>query len=215
MLDLKGQKFGRLLVLEYNGKNKSNCNMWLCKCDCGNIVSVSRHELRCGDTKSCGCIKSEVASRRFFKHGKRYYNEYHTWLSMKNRCINKNSVGYSNYGGRGISVCEKWVNSFEEFYNDMGPRPVGDYSIERINNDGNYEPSNCRWATSHEQSNNRRVTIFVEYNGIKLPLSDMCIMVGINYSCVQQRIKRYKWSIDRALSEPVGIAHNLKKNTPL
>ena len=211
-MDLTGMEFGRLTVYAYSGKNKSGINLWACKCSCGNNTIVSRHELRSGDTNSCGCLRREVSKNRFLTHGKRYSKEYQIWLSMKDRCLNKNNISYSNYGGRGIKICDEWISSFEKFYQDMGQSPGKEYSIDRIDNNKFYSKENCKWSTRHEQSNNRRVTIIVEYMGEKLPLSDMCVKVGISYECARQRINKYGWSVFDTFSKPVGQARNFKKN---
>ncbi len=159
MLDeMMGRRFGKLVVVERSPIKKGTHIEYICKCDCGG-VSVSRStKLRTGKAKSCGCGKSEGLSKAKKTHGMTYTTTWNVWCQMKQRCGNKNSDSYRWYGARGIKVCERWKNSFQAFLEDMGERPEG-MSIDRINNDGDYEPGNCRWATAKEQANNTRKTM--------------------------------------------------------
>ena len=156
--DLSGQSFGRLTVLFQAEKRKTpngtTAVLWLCRCSCGNLVKVRGANLRTKTTQSCGCLRSEIEKAAAVTHGLSNSATYGSWKAMLERCRNPNNSHYRHYGGRGIAVCDRW-NRFEEFLSDMGRRPEGK-TIDRINNDGNYEPSNCRWATDAEQRANKR-----------------------------------------------------------
>lgn len=154
--DLSGSRFGLLLVQRWVGKTKNRQALWECICDCGNGATVRIDRLRDGVTRSCGCLARSIPTPITTTHGMTYSLEFRSWQSMKDRCSNPNGKSWKYYGGRGIRVCERWINSFEDFYADMGPRPSLEYSIDRIDVNGNYEPGNCRWATKAQQIANRR-----------------------------------------------------------
>lgn len=152
LIDLSGRVFGRLTAIDC-WSYKRYMYTWKCLCSCGSECFVSRTHLLSGHTKSCGCIRSETSRAKATTHGLADSPEYRIWSAMKKRCSSPRDAGWKNYGGRGISVCESWIK-FENFFSDMGHRPPG-LMLERINNDGNYEPSNCKWATRSEQMKNR------------------------------------------------------------
>jgi len=203
--DFTGQKFNLLTVLEKTDKRVGGSVVWLCCCDCGNTTEVSSGNLRSGHTKSCGCHKSKVSSNNiketFTKHGHGKANNisktYSSWLHMSDRCNNSNNDSYHNYGGRGIKICERWAD-FENFLEDMGERPEGT-TIDRIDVNGNYEPSNCRWATIKEQRNNKRGNQKYNYNGETLTISQLSEKYRIERAKLAYRLKS-GWPIEKALN---------------
>lgn len=187
--DLKGEKFGRLLVLSYAGiSEKRPLSLWKCICDCGNETTLPGVRLSSGHTKSCGCLKSKT-------HGLSGTKIYEVWRAMKARCLNKNNKFYSSYGGRGISVCNEWL-SFDNFYSDMGDKPKGK-SLDRIDNDGDYTPENCRWATCRQQQWNTRATRMITHKGKSFPLKEWARQIGIDPSALRYRLKN--WTLKEAI----------------
>lgn len=202
VINIAGQRFGRLVVLGREGRDKRNQATWRCQCDCGGTLIANTRALRSGNTRSCGCLHKEITRARLLTHGEgrtwAITPEYRSWRSMITRCYNSNLPSYKNYGARGISVCGRWRNSYEAFLQDMGRRPTLKHTLDRIDNDGNYEPSNCRWATRTGQVRNRRDTRRVVVNGISLSLAQACEERGLPYDTVHDRLER-GWSVERAL----------------
>ena len=182
--DLTSQRFGKLQVLRREGSLNGKPS-WLCQCDCGDTKIVRGSDLRSGHTTSCGCYLQEAKSN--LRHGKCGTKEYRTWLGIQQRCFNPNTVGYSNYGGRGIT-CE-W-SSFEEFYADMGDCPKSAESIDRVDNDKNYCRGNCKWATRVEQNNNKRNVVLLTYKGKTLSCSQWARELGLKQQTISSRYNK-------------------------
>lgn len=198
--DLHGQSFGRLSVVKYSGKSKWGYALWECLCTCGITKVVVASSLINGLTTSCGCRKREVIGDSRRTHGKSRSKTYMIWSGMRKRCENPNVKCWAHYGGRGIKVCERW-GAFENFLADMGECPKG-HSIERVNNDGNYEPSNCIWADKRTQSMNKRDSHRITFNGVTKTLTEWGEAIGMNSASLRHRLKK-GWPIERALTEPV------------
>lgn len=154
-IDMTGERYGKLVVTTYVGQDTKRQSIWDCQCDCGKTTIVTRSSLISGHTRSCGCIFHKAGGDASNHNGKRA-PEYSVWAGMKRRCNNPNEKNYPNYGGRGIRVCQRWQYSYPDFLADVGRRPGPEYSLDRIDNDGDYEPGNVRWATAKEQVANRR-----------------------------------------------------------
>lgn len=194
-IDLTGKRFGRFVALSYEGRH-----LWLCQCDCGLKVKVAGRFLREGEKKSCGCLNRERANSYRERIAR---PEYRIWFKMKYRCSSKADPAYRDYGGRGISVCARWLKSFENFFADIGPRPTVGHSLGRIDNDGNYEPGNVRWETRHQQSRNKRSTVWADWSGKKWVLTDLARHIGIDPRRLNFRNKRYG-STNEAVARSTG-----------
>lgn len=186
--------FGRLYVLRFLGGRRNKC---LCLCDCGRIREVEMSALKSGKTKSCSCLQKERVTR----HGLWNSSEYRVWVGMKDRCHNPKGTAYYRYGGRGIAVCDRWLNSFENFLADMGPMPEG-HTVERVDNGKGYCPDNCVWASMKTQQNNRRNNRRITLNGETATVSQWAEKMGIKVSTVFSRLY-LGWSEERAIREPV------------
>lgn len=205
--DLTGQRFGKLSVIKRDG---NLCpTKWICKCDCGSICSIRVDRLIDGSAKSCGCYQREIAKKSKYKHGMAKTKIYDIWSAMKSRCSNPNFKEYSNYGGRGITVCDEWRYSFEKFRDwsiENGYKEG--LTIDRIDVNGNYCPENCRWATRYEQNRNKRDNRFLTLNGRKMVLKDWSIELGIKYSTLSNRISS-GWTDEEVLTIPVGCGKTI------
>ena len=158
LIDLTGQVFGRLTVLQ-RAKTVNKRTMWTCKCECGNEITAEAYNLKTGHTQSCGCFQKEATSAASKTHGKKHTRLYRIWNCMKNRCYQKSYHAYNHYGGRGITVCDEWLNNFQAFYDWAMEHGYNDeLSIDRIDVNKGYNPHNCRWATMAEQNKNKRVS---------------------------------------------------------
>ena len=204
LIDLTGQRFGLLTVLKRHG-HSGNEVTWLCKCDCGKESVVMGEALRRGKTKSCGCLRRLHIVEANTKHGLVHTPLYRIWSNAKSRCFDVNCKSYKNYGGRGITVCDEWKDDFQAFYDwAMANGYKEGLSIDRIDNNGNYEPSNCRWTTVKEQSNNRRNNRYLEFRGEKKTASQWAELLGIKTSTIYSRLK-YGWSVEETLTKPIKI----------
>lgn len=188
-----GKRFGKLVVIEKAEKKQH----YVCKCDCGNTSVVFRGNLTRGNSRSCGCVRLTANGLSELHRA-----EYYCWSGIIKRCTNPSDKSFKNYGARGISVCEEWRTSFEQFLTDMGPRPSPEHSIDRVNNDGNYEPANCRWANTYEQANNTRKNTFFTYDGERLTFSQLADKYHIPRTTLINRVHKLGWSIEDAIDRP-------------
>lgn len=205
-------KFNRLTLIEPVGFDKQNRPIWLCKCDCGKTKNIRYWDVVHGRVKSCGCLRDEKAHEWLISYNKSHnikHNECHTrlyniWHGMIQRCYNQNSCHYKNYGQRGIRVCDEWRNSyvvFREWAHKNGYKE--NLSLDRMDNNGDYEPSNCRWATVKEQGRNRRTNRLITYNGKTQTLMDWSLELNIKYDILWRRLEK-GWSVKRAFERPIG-----------
>lgn len=206
LVDLTGMKFGRLTVLSNDGfdiqPNGDRRHKWLCLCDCGNQKSIRGSLMKNGTTASCGCFRKEATRLRLTKHGASaggHTPEYRAWAGVIQRTTNPKNTYYSDYGGRGIKVCDRWRSSFQNFLDDMGHKPSKGHSIDRIDVNGNYEPDNCRWVTNEVQANNKRNNFNIEFQGEMKTVTQWAEIIGINRMALKYRLKN--WTLEKALSK--------------
>lgn len=202
MKDETGKRYGRLTVVGKHHQDARKEWYWLCECDCGNKAIVSGNKLRTGNTKSCGCLQEEHRREGFHKtHGKSETPLYIAWLNMRSRCYNPGNIMYSNYGGRGIAVCDEWRQSSEAFMRWAEANGYKDgLSIDRIDVNGNYEPNNCRWVTKKRQYLNRTDSHLITAFGKTQTIKEWADESGINYDTIERRINAYGWSPENAVS---------------
>ena len=203
-IDRTGMRYGNLVVkkcshAQYRSPRQGSYQFWLCKCDCGNSKIVLANNLVKGNTKSCGCKSSRSSfGHRITTHGMSGTKTYKSWQAMKDRCYSASHIEYKRYGAVGIKVCKRWLDSFENFLQDMGERPGG-MSLERKDSTKNYSPSNCKWADAYEQANNRRSNRMISCNGLTKTLAQWSRQIDVDATTISMRIKR-GWSVERALN---------------
>lgn len=207
--NLKGREYERLTVLEYVGSAGGSGAVWLCECKCGTLVEVPARLLKKRSKKSCGCLNTDTRRRmcreRNTTHGKSNTPEYRCWLHMNERCNNSNSPDYPDYGGRGITVCERWrgPHGFENFLADLGPRPSLTHSVGRKENDGPYSPENTFWATPQEQGRNKRSNYLITWMGRAQCLVAWAKELKIHPQTLRDRLEVSGWSVEKAMTTPV------------
>ncbi len=207
MIDMTDEEYGRLTVRAYHHGTKRDGAFWSCDCACGttNFI-VSRKRLKTKNTKSCGClaIEKKVCKKR---HGASRTPEYFVWIQLKDRCCNQNNKRYKNYGGRGITVCERWLHSFENFIADVGLRPSPKHTIERRENDKPYSPDNCRWATNQEQQQNKSNNHLLTYNNETLTITEWGRQTGFDRRTIAARLRR-GMSVEQAFTAKLWYDRN-------
>lgn len=194
--NMQGKKFNKLTIIKQLENDKRYRKRYFCKCDCGNYKSVLKDNLINGITKSCGCMKKGINK----SHGKSKHPLYVTWSTMKKRCYNKKSKDYKNYGARGIIVCDRWLDSIDNFIEDMGERPKG-HTLDRVDVNGNYEPNNCKWSNSIEQRTNTRRNVYYMYKGQEMTLTEWSEILPLTFNQLRYRLKEKGLSIEEALKD--------------
>lgn len=201
--DLSGQKFGKLTVISY-AETRNRKPFWHCLCDCGTLKKLRSDHFQSGNTTSCGCAHIQACKEfpKHITHGKGHTPEYKIYHKIKQRCHNPNNPSYKNYGGRGIIMCERWYQSFPSFLEDMGTRPSPNHTIERVNNDGLYDPQNCIWATRKVQSRNQRKTIRLIIHNKQASLMEWAEIADIPPHAIRARLMR-GWDAEKAVFTPL------------
>lgn len=192
-----GERFGRWTVVGEVQRNSLSNKFYPCKCDCGTERVVAYSSLSAGDSQSCGCLSVELRKSRFTKHGMEGTPIYKRWGIMKRRCTR------NGYSSKGITVCDRWIDSFENFYSDMGDIPFAGAQIDRIDNNKGYSPDNCRWTTPKTNTRNRNNNVYFTFNGVTKCLSEWAETIGVHQHVLWERIRKYGWTLERALTQPL------------
>lgn len=210
MIDVTGQTFGMLTAIEHVDKRTGSGVIWRCRCQCGSDTFAKCSDLRSGKTRSCGCLRRITSARTGVTHGDtrrgRWAKEYRSWRFMLTRCEDPTHRAYPYYGGRGIRVCERWKD-YASFLADMGRKPEGRYSLDRIDNDGDYEPGNVRWATQAQQTRNYSRNVMLTYQGLTLCMTDWARRLGFKTPTGISHRLQVGWSIERTLTTPARGSH--------
>ena len=211
--DLTGMRFGKLVVISrcenIEIKNHASRPAWICQCDCGNIKKVLGDALKVGKTSSCGCVRRAATSAKNTTHGMSKTPEYNSWMLMIQRCNSAGNKNFKDYGGRGITVCSRWVSSFSNFIADMGVRPTPKHTIDRIDNSLGYYPENCKWSTRREQSQNRRSIRYFSAFGRTMSVNSWGKEIGVAPRTILARIDKLGWPIPLAVSTPARLFNHL------
>ncbi len=203
-IDLSGQRFGKLVVLERVENSNDGATRFLCQCDCGNIKIIRSKHLKSGAIRDCGCEKSKRTRIKNLTHGGSGTRLYNIWIKMRDRCQNPHSADWYDYGGRGITVYDKWDSSFEAFRKWSENNGYDDgKSIDRIDVNAGYYPDNCRWVSMRVQANNKRNNHMVCYRGKEMSLADAARLSSVPYSTIKRRITVYGWSAEKAIETPI------------
>jgi hypothetical protein len=206
-IDISGNRYGRLIVKSRDHDHPSKNTMWHCVCDCGKEKTINGYSLVRGSTKSCGCIQREIMRQLKTTHGGshrgKHTPEYKTWAGMKKRCYDENNNTFINYGGKGVKMCERWLESFDNFLADMGRKPSPKHSIDRLDSSGDYSPENCRWATQQQQANNKSSNRVISYKGQSKTIAQWSRVLNMKYAALYGRFER-GWSVERALEVTCG-----------
>lgn len=205
VIDITGQTFGRLTVIERDfSRNDRGRAFWKCQCTCGNVITAHSYYIRSGGTQSCGCYKMDKLLERSTSHNMRFSSEYSVYCAMKARCYNPKNSHYHRYGGRGITICQEWLDDFMAFYNHIGPRPSLQHSIDRIDNSLGYMPGNVKWSNSTEQANNKSNIPKYTCFGKTLSIAQWSRETGFPVSTLMARLKR-DWPLELLLTKPLRI----------
>lgn len=209
--DLTGQRFGELVAIQRVANGKGRQTRWLCRCDCGNESVVFASNLVHGMTKSCGCTRIEKTAQKLATHRETNTRLYQIWYNMITRCYNENDPHYVHYGGRGITVCDEW-RTYETFRDwALSTGYAEDLTIDRIDVNGSYNPTNCQWATRKQQANNKRTSRYIEFNGERHTVAEWADSLGMDKRALWDRLFVQNWSVERALTTPLRIRSEKEK----